>query len=417
MGNLFRPSSWAWAGVVTGVFACSGGTEVITPPPPPAGGLTLSLVPDPEDETTAAALGWQSGIPQATVTLTPVDSSRAPISATTAADGSVTVDDFSAGDYLLEATRWLSDGERGVLAAGDDAVGFAGRRPVQATGHAQSVSIEVRARRRHGLAISEWAFNHAGIPGIGAYDLDGFLEIYNNADTTIYLDGMVIAEGFRNGVYDHPVFPCAETRPFREDTAGVWSWMMQRFPGTGRSNPIQPGEPKVIATDAIDHRSLFPDALDLSAADFEFSGSADVDNPAAPNLLDIGLISYIDGHGLEFSGLGIVAVLALPLDPSQLSVGNAGGADYVRIPRSLILDVLTLRSNFANATAAECPRLVAPNIDREWSSVRGTDERVEHQYSVSRRMALAIGGRPVFWHTRDSHSDFERTSRTPGRTR
>jgi hypothetical protein len=411
------PTTARWSGcwlVLLATAACTGSTEIVTPPPPPASGFTLRFVPAPEDGATAAALDWGSGLPGLAVTLTPVDSSRPARTFTSEGDGTVAIPDLVAGDYIVEASRWLTAAERAELAGGDDGDGFATRTVLRTGTGVGSTAIAVPASRRHGLVISEWAFNHGGIPGVGAYDLDGFLELYNNSDTTIYLDGMVVAEGFRNGVLDSPAFPCSESRPFREDTAGIWSWGMQRFPGTGHAYPLQPGEAKTIATDAVDHRPFFPDALDLRNADFEFSGPADIDNPQVPNLTDIGWVRY-EGHGLEFGGLGIVAFVALPFEPSALTKGNAGGADYVRIPRALILDVLTIRSNLASPPVAECPRLVAPNIDRDWSDVRGTDGFVEHRYSVSRRPSPErIDGRTVLWHTKDSASDFARTSRTPG---
>jgi hypothetical protein len=408
------PGSWL---VLLAAVACTGSTEIVTPPPPPASGFTLRFVPEPEDGATAAALGWGSGLPGLTATLTPTDSSRPARVFTSDPAGTVAIPDLVAGDYMLEATRWLTAAERAELASGDDGDGFATRTVLRASTGTGSETVAVPASRPHGLVLSEWAFNHFGLPGIGAYTYDGFLELYNNADTTIYLDGMIIAEGFRNGIADTPAFPCAESRPFRDDSAGVWSWAMERFPGTGHSFPIHPGEVRTVATDAIDHRALFPDALDLSHADFEFRGSGDVDNPAVPDLTDLSLAPYPDGHGLEFQGLAIIAVVALPLDPANLVRGNAGGGEYVRIPKARIVDILTLRSNFATGFT-ECSPLVAAGIDREWSDVRGTDYRDEHRHSVSRRVAgQGLSGRPLLWYTRSSFADFERTLRSPGAIR
>jgi hypothetical protein len=275
-------------------------------------------------------------------------------------------------------------------------------------------SVPVPASRRKGLVISEWAFNVAGIPGIGAYPTGGFLELFNNADTTVYLDGLVIAQGW-NVAHDYSRDGCAGYRWATDDSLGIWSRLFQAFPGQGRDHPVGPGQAVVVATDAIDHRSFFPGAIDLSGADYEFTGSPDVDNPAAPNLHDIGLISNPLGHGLQFGGLAHVAVLVLPVDPATLEIHHSSEtASYARLPRALVLDAVWIGSNYAEPSSPECPRLVHRVFDRAAVRARGTDEVAEYQFSVSRRPAGGSGPRLVLQHTRTGFADFARTSRTPG---
>jgi hypothetical protein len=171
----------------------------------------------------------------------------------------------------------------------------------------------------------------------------------------------------------------------------------------------------VVATDAIDHRPFFPGSIDLSGADYEFSGVVDVDNPAAPNLRDIGLISYPDGHGLKFVGLAHVAVLALPVDPSVLEVFRPfGNAVFARLPRSRIVDAVWIASNFTASDYQECPRLVHRVFDRDASRARGTDEAAEYGFSLSRRRVVGPPMWPVLQHTRTGFADFVRTARSPG---
>ena len=178
-----RPFLTAFA---TTVAACSGSTDIVTPPPPPATGLTLTFVPDSEDLATARALGWQAGLPGLAVTVTPADSSAGPRTFTSAADGTVRIPDLVGGNYVLEASRWLTAVERAKLGAGDDGDGFATRAPFSASAAGGAASVTVPASRRRSLVISEWAFNGNVVTGLGAYDFGGFLELYNNADTTIY---------------------------------------------------------------------------------------------------------------------------------------------------------------------------------------------------------------------------------------
>ena len=112
------------AAVLLLAAACGGSTDIITPPPPPTAAFTLSVIPTQDDLATATALGWQGGIPGAAVTLTSKSSSIAPRSFTSSAQGTVTIPDLVAGDYVVEATRWLTAAELATLPAGDDGYGF-----------------------------------------------------------------------------------------------------------------------------------------------------------------------------------------------------------------------------------------------------------------------------------------------------
>jgi hypothetical protein len=347
--------------------------------------------------------------------LTPRDSSAPSRPGRSSAAGVVDFGMVPAGNYLLEASRWLSAAERAQLPAGQDVNGWVVREYVTVDVGAGQQSIALPASHRRSLVISEWAFNIAGIPGIGAYEFSGFLELYYNADTTVFLDGMLVGEGF-NLAHDYPLSPCASNLQFTDNPLAVWTRLFESFPGRGRDYPIAPGQVVVVATDAIDHRPFFPNALDLSRADFEFSGPNDVDNPRAPNLVDIGLISHSFGHGLYFPGLGVVAILALPVDPGTLEVRqHYGTAYYAGIPRSRILDVLWIGSDFRDANYAECPRLVHAAFDRAASRARGTDEIAEYSYSLSRRVISGpFAGHRVLQHSRTGFADFVRTARTPG---
>jgi hypothetical protein len=389
--------------------SCGGGdTELITPPPPPPIGFTLTLVPDVEEDHTAASLGWQAGIPSFTGTVTPSDSSRPSISISGNAQGTATIQGLPPGEYIVEAGRWLSSSERALLAIGDDALGFVGRWVVQINSSTSSARLDVPAARRKGLIISEWAFNGY------EYHFSGFIELFNNSDTTVYLDGIIVGEGW-NASLNAGVTPCSATAPFRDDAQGIWTRLFQRFPGNGQTHPLGPGESVVIATDAIDHRPLFPRTLDLSRADFEFSGPADADNPIVPNMIDIGLIAHPEGHGSTFFGLVQVPFVARSVDPAVLprAVGPNGGAEFVRIPADRILDAFALGTNFPPPGGfADCPPLVNRRFDRKESRARGTDDFTEYTYSVSRRKVPSQG--VLLQWSRNANADLVRTQRTPG---
>jgi hypothetical protein len=169
----------------------------------------------------------------------------------------------------------------------------------------------------------------------------------------------------------------------------------------------------VIATDAIDHSAIWPGALDLSHADFEFVGTADADNPSVPNTISIGLGKSPSGHGLIlWNGFGVVTFVALPLDVAPLPRQRIlNGNEYARVPRAKILDVVALLST---QSFTPCPHLVHNNFDRHPARMM-SDDYSDVIASVNRKVAYTrADGRKILQHTRTAATDFLRGPRTPG---
>jgi hypothetical protein len=251
------------------------------------------------------------------------------------------------------------------------------------------------------------------ITGIGTYYYSEYLRLYNNGDSTVYLDGMIIGSG-RAYPFDFPTFGCAANRPYSEDPAGIWSASFSRMPGTGSQYPLGPGQTAVVAMDAIDHRPLFPEGLDLREADFEFyGGEGDVDNPSVPDIPDVGHPVAL-GHGLAFDALANVIFLALPLDIANLARTTIAGAglQWMRIPTERIIDVMTTRSTY-KAGYPECERITMPRFDREPVKLLGTAQRDDSLSYRRLEAPVSVGGQPVLQHTRWSALDFTATQRTP----
>jgi hypothetical protein len=268
------------------------------------------------------------------------------------------------------------------------------------------------------LVISEWAFNPEIFREIDqSYLLGGYLEIYNNADTTIYLDGLTIVKAFSLDS-DYPNFPCAPFgTEFGLDPSGIWAPEVQQFPGRGRDYPLAPGKAAVVATDAIDHHAIGAQGIDLSHADFEFwGGPGDVDNPAVPNMIDtLSVGRNILGHGPLFIDFAPVAVLARPYDKATAPRKTAtNGVKYAQVPRDHVIDAISMVSNF-NGPYPHCPRIVNTVFDRASSDVRGFDENVEWDFSVSRQaIPVSLSSHVILQDSRNSAADLVRTRRSPG---
>jgi hypothetical protein len=404
------------AAVAAAVGLCAGcnygEVVVVQPAATGRGPLTLSIQADPEDTAAARELGWSAGIPGAEVTITSGggDTAVGPPVAVVQTDGSgkVSVTDLPDGKYFVQVRRLLTSSEMAKLAASDDAVGFM----TQTVVVRGSETVFVPASRRHSVVISEWAFSEDPITG---YIFGGFLELVNNSDTTVYLDGLVIGEGFAQAA-DFVPGRCAQFEGWTNDPDGIWSRYFDSLPGTGHDYPLAPGATAVIATDAIDHSGMVSGGLDLRGANFEFVGTADADNPGVPNTVSIGPTPYWFGHGLFLNELlDEVVFVALPVDVAALPRERTpqDQNEYARVPRDRMLDVIALLSVFQFPEPL-CPHLVHRNFDRYRARLM-QDDMEEFFHSISRKVAYTrADGRKILQHTRTSNTDLFLGPRTPG---
>ena len=411
-------------GVLVVCWTCNYGEVVVVEPAATGHGpLTLSFQVDGEDGAVARELGWSAGIPGAGITITAGggDTAVGPPVATLQTDsmGRVSVSDLPDGDYFVAVRRLLTPAEAARLTPGEDVVGFL----AQAVLSRGANTVFVPASRRHSLVISEWSFFGEPIPGVGGYDFGGYLELENNSDTTVYLDGLVIGLGVRIAD-DNVPGGCAAWAYLTNDPEGIWSQMFDSLPGTGHTYPLAPGAVALIATDAIDHSTITPEGLDLSHANFAFVGDADAVNPNVPNTASIGIRPYWFGHGLILNGgIATVVFVSLPVDTAALPKTEAGPSDGTyalgieRIPRAGILDAMTIFWPGLTAYGPLCPQLVNAAFDRrqaplDISHVDGEGDA--GRWSIQRKVAYTRpDGRKILQHTRTTDADFFLGLRTP----
>jgi len=419
--------------VLAALVACAtcthGEVTVLEPAAkPPSGALTLTILPG----EAAAELGWTAGIPGAEVILAPSVKPRAlgagdtatgpPIDTlVTDSAGHVSVPALPAGWYYVEVRRWLTPAERGRLAPGDDLIGFMTQEVVERG----SATLSVPGSHRRSIVISEVSTFPQTVTAETYYSYGGYLELANNSDTTVYLDGLVI--GLMSGVAENSQGTnCATMAPFDNDALGVWVWYMDSLPGTGHDHPLAPGAVALIATDAIDHRPLSPlYGLDLSHGDFDMWGSADAKPPGIPESIPISTNGVWDeGHGMIFSfGLASAIVVALPVDTTSLPKVQAYQVDHgwvERIPRDHILDVLfAYWPDLVTVYNNLCPIQVSSAFDRRpaplfWSELPDGTWWSRGAYSIQRKVAYTrADGRKILQDTRSTEADFFIGLRTP----
>ena len=185
------------------------------------------------------------------------------------------------------------------------------------------------------------------------YMYDLFIELYNSGDSVKYVDGMQImrVSGTNNGTYG----PGAD---WYNDGRMQGITYIYKFPGrAGEKNyPFYPKQFLVLAGDAVDHRKVQSNSIDLSHADWEFYNqymAADIDNPNVPNL-----INMRPDNGTKFLISLVTDVVAL-----------ASGVDTVwtdGIEISSIIDAVqyTSRSDLIKTIDERIDRGVAPYPSR-----------------------------------------------------
>ncbi len=398
--------------VALGASACLSGTELVSPPYQPPSTITLVFRPDSADSATISALRWSAGIPSVEVTLTSLDSTNSAPQILQGSDsGTLVLDQLPAGRYFINGVRWLADSERAKLLAGDDAVGFVmmGFR-LTAPVRAARLPVRVVASRRGTLHFTEWAMLPEENPALGGYFYGGYVVIANNTDTTIYLDGMLLGVAVSQA-FEINGAPCADRIAFYGDPAGLWTAWIWRFPGTGGDYPIGPGEHKVIATDAIDHRPIIAEGYDLRSADFEFLSYSDVDNPAVPNLVSVGLRDPVGGHG-PYGTDADVWFLALPTDLTSLPQGILPytSSKFVRIPADHVLDVVTHLLLYDYGYSL-CGTYVHPRFERNTPQLLSN---YMYGFSIQRIRTGTDRSGPYQW-TRSTADDFVRLPKTAPR--
>jgi len=380
------------------------------------GNLDVTVTIAPEDSAIAQALGFP-GLALVGATVTARRLGQPLQEAITDSAGRVTFEALVTGAWPISAVRVLTAEERAALPAGaEDVAGFAGGGTAQVAESGSSFTVPVVLGRQGGVVIGEVFAPVYQVPSLFYYYTGGYLELYNNGFETIYLDQMVV--GMLEYPADNVRETCEQVAVHLEDPLGLWVRYFYRFPGSGREYPLAPSTSAVVATDAIDHRAFVSGLQDLSGASFEFLGSADVDNPAVPNMVDIGFLEYraAVGHGLTIGQTVINVFLSAPVDPDTLpQYVSVFGHRFARIPRGAVLDVFTSwptpEVQAAFPFLEWCPRMVNEVFDRESAYLYDSGPFL----SLRRRVLQVLrDGRIVLQRTGSSAADLELAAPTPG---
>ena len=411
--------------------ACGGSTVTDTPDPTPPvdtttpvptvqrASITARVTIDPVDVSVAQQAGI--GVSGLTVRLTSSRAGEPVRTAVTATDGMARFDNLLEASYSASVERKLTADELARLAPADrEASVFAGGgHVVLSPPTGRSVDVALVGARRGSIIISE-IFAYYGPPerGFDNYVYGTYMEVFNNSDTTAYLDGLLYVQTSSLWHRADPTTGLCDALPknLRVDNAAVSTSLIRAFPGSGRDFPIRAGEAKVIAMDAINHVTAAPvfRQLDLSRADFEeFWTDSDVDNPFAVNMVRVyrGTAGVFGrGYGfMIFGGSGQLVLLApdarARITEVTVPSGSATGSatTFARLPSEYVLDVLALESTVPPVGDGYCAPWTSPTYDRAPAPLRNFLVR---QAIARRSLGRAVGGNEILQRTKNSARDF-----------
>ena len=296
--------------------------------------------------------------------------------------------------------------------------------------------VELTAGRLGDLVIKQVYYAGSDIVD-GALFRDQFIEIYNNSNEPIEIDGLYIMGAYGNSSNNDSEYVTESGQYDWNQSIGMPSdidanqdylyakWLYQ-IPDDGTGRVLEPGESVVIAQTALNHKEPFTDGegetvsvndpsltVDLSDADFEvYLGddidnplSSDIDNPNIPNLRNI----FIFGRDMILDPLGRDAYVIFKTDedPSQFeSYPNPqireirdGTTFYPQIPVDWVIDAVETQRSPSN----QIPRKLQNSLDAGYTYVPGA------QYSsnsIIRLSSNTVEGRTVLKDTNNSEEDF-----------
>jgi hypothetical protein len=180
------------------------------------------------------------------------------------------------------------------------------------------------------------------------------------------------------------------------------------------------GEVRTVAVAAIDHRPVHPTLLDLSDADFEIAPGGVANNPAVPDMVDVGLERF----WLQYLyATRQIYILSEPVDVTTLPtpVRDHTGREHYRFPGELLLDVAAFGRLWPDRDLGSppCEPMLHQNFDRYEAVLFeigfNADTDFNARRSVQRRvLRFAPDGRAILFNTNTSAVDFIYELKTPG---
>ena len=260
------------------------------------------------------------------------------------------------------------------------------------------------------FVIEEVYFAGSTTPEGKQYLADQYIKIYNNSDSVLYADGLVILES---------AFKTSQKYDYTPDvmSQAMVVQSVYAIPGNGKDYPIQPGESLLICDKAIDHREANSNSFDLSNADFEWYDDSDknpdIDNPQVTNLDKI-YRSSLTTWSLHTQGLCTDAIARLQVNKETFLKDYRYHADYIfinpmtidryQVPNAWIIDAVNISNKAQYAW-----NVVDASLDMGFTYCgEVASDKNRYNKSVRRKvLSTTPDGRKILKDTNNSTEDFE----------
>ena len=320
--------------------------------------------------------------------------------------GMVTVTDLIPGIYDI-ITNWeMSGKEYKALLKYPEAVDDKARVIVgvslmnQRIFQAQDMVIDLSAAVVKGLMISKIYYSGTKDQMDRNYATDSYIEIFNNSDEVVYIDGkyLGLAESVSPAAY-----------PASENPDSIYMRQICKFPGAGTEHPIQPGGSIVVAAkSARNHQESALNTVDLSHADFEVKVMEGSGNPDVPMLPIISNSTKIQTLNLLTGGPNAVVLFETDEDvlswPEVYQRGKTSGEMFRRIHKSVVIDGVECLKKPAQTDPDVNTKRLQQEIDAGYITITAINGN-NHE-SVDRKVSRYENGRYYLSDTNNTSADF-----------
>lgn len=233
------------------------------------------------------------------------------------------------------------------------------------------------------------------------YTIDGFVEIFNNSDEVVYVDGKYLA-------LTESRSPAAFLAT--DDPDYLYTRQICRFPGNGTDYPVLPGKSIVVAArSARDHRTSASNSVDLSSAEFEVKDSDGTGNPAVKALPVISSSTALKHFNLISGGPNGVFLFETDEDvlqwPEFYTPGTSTGERFRQVPVTTVLDGVEILKNNASTGPDPLLKRLHQFIDAGYTNITAVSGYVNE--SVERKISrIEEDGRVILQDTNNSTVDF-----------
>lgn len=266
---------------------------------------------------------------------------------------------------------------------------------------AQDMEIALSAAIVKGLMISK--IYYAGTKDLmdRNYGTDAYIEIFNNSDEAVCLDGKYLGLA-------ESVSPAAF--PASENPDSIFLRQVCRFPGNGTDYPVQPGGSVVIAAkSARNHLESALNTVDLSRADFEVKTMEGSGNPDVTMLPIVNNSTKLQYLNLLTGGPNAVVLFEVDQErydawPEVYQIGKTSGELFKRIHKDVVIDGVECLKKPAQTDPDVSSKRLQQDIDAGYITITAVNGN-NHE-SVERKVSRYENGRYYLTDTNNSSADF-----------